>query len=373
MSRDPFAPIEGAGATSAKPRRQALTIVLPVPVDAPAAPSSHYKLGKPSKSWTYADASGATLGYVCRFDRRDGEKEFRPLTLWRPAGGGPATWRWESWPLKRPLYGLQLLAERPSAPVVICEGEKAADAAAALLPGFVAVASPNGSQSAHKADWSPLRRRRVTIWPDADLAGAQYADAAAKQVAAVHAISVAIVDPPDGFIIVATPPGENDKREIDWTALRDRRVIIWPDGNGAYADAIAKLIAAAGAELVAITPRPQDGIAGWDAADALTHGWTSERAAALEAAAAQISIGTVAEDRVSTANDRRRRTPQRDTLIGLTEACEFWHDTDRAAYVTFDVNSRREHWPVRSRDFRMWLSGRYYAATDSRDYRKCAG
>ena len=57
------------------------------------------------------------------------------------------------------------LAERPSAPVVVCEGEKAADAATGLLPGFVAVTSPNGSKSAGKADWSPLRGRAVTVGP----------------------------------------------------------------------------------------------------------------------------------------------------------------------------------------------------------------
>ena len=29
------------------------------------------------------------------------------------------------------------------------------------------------------------------------------------------------------------------------------------------------------------------------------------------------------------------------------------------------MNEHREHWPVRSRDFRMWLSGRFYEATGS--------
>ena len=44
--------------------------------------------------------------------------------------------------------------------VIICEGEKSADAATRLLPGFVAVTSPNGSKSAGNADWSPLRGAR---------------------------------------------------------------------------------------------------------------------------------------------------------------------------------------------------------------------
>ena len=57
--------------------------------------------------------------------------------MWRAAAGGNLEWRWESWPPKRPLYGLQRLAGRPGAAVVICEGEKAADAATRLLPCFV--------------------------------------------------------------------------------------------------------------------------------------------------------------------------------------------------------------------------------------------
>ena len=43
------------------------------------------------------------------------------------------------------------MAERPTAPVIVTEGEKAADAAAALLPNMVAITSPNGSKSAGKA------------------------------------------------------------------------------------------------------------------------------------------------------------------------------------------------------------------------------
>src|SRR5215469_11775491 len=51
-------------------------------------------------------------------------------------------WRWQSWPAPRPLYGLWDLAKRPDAPVMVTEGEKAADAASRLLPAFVVVTSP---------------------------------------------------------------------------------------------------------------------------------------------------------------------------------------------------------------------------------------
>jgi putative DNA primase/helicase len=365
---DPFAPI-GAGATprQGKSRAVAWSIVMPTPADAPAPPAEHFKLGQPSARWTYTDPAGAVLGHVLRFDAAGGEKQFRPLTLWRHVQGGNTDWRWESWPPKRPLYGLQRLAERPSAPVVVTEGEKACDAAAGLLPGSVLVTSPNGSQSAHKADWRPLRDRHVVIWPDADLAGARYADEAAKQFEGVGAASVGIVSPPDGFVVVATPPSKDDKRDIDWTALRGRHVVVWLAGDAAHADDVAKQIADAGAESVAIRPRAKDAVEGWDAANAAAQGWDGDRTAMLIVAAKPIERKS-ADHGATTSKEpsggaKRRRTPQRDTLIGLTDSCELWHDAERIAYATFGVNAHNEHWPVRSREFRMWLSGQFYEAT----------
>jgi putative DNA primase/helicase len=302
---DPFAPIaDEAGARSAK--QKAWAIVVPVPAGAPAPPAEHFKLGKPSVWWIYPDAAGAVLGYVLRFDTGDGEKQFRPLTLWRPVAGGALEWRWESWPSKRPLYGLQGLAERPSAPAVVCEGERARDAATRLLPRFVVVTSPNGSKSAGKADWTPLRGRAVTIWPDADAAGLDYARGVGKGAEAAGAKSVAVISPPDGVV------------------------------------------------------------PGWDAADAVADGWDTDRAAKLIASATPFEhkpAGKGASASEERPSGSRKRTPQRDTLIGITDGCELWHDADRTAYATFGVNAHHEHWPVRSREFGMWLSGQFYEAT----------
>lgn len=196
MNGDPFAPIGGGRA----PRRSTASwaAVVPVPPDAPPPPASHFKLGKPTSRWRYTDAAGRILGFVDRYDPPDSEKVFRPLIYALPAGGGAAKWRWESWPAPRPLYGLQQLAERPDAPVVVCEGEKSADAAGALLPTMAMIASSNGSKGAGKTDWSPLRGRRVIIWPDADTPGLEYAKAVAELAAAAGAVSVAIVSPPSG-------------------------------------------------------------------------------------------------------------------------------------------------------------------------------
>jgi hypothetical protein len=86
------------------------------------------------------------LAPLCRFDGPDG-KEFRPLTLWKAKADGAISWRWVSWATPRPLYRLQGLAERPSAPVLVTEGEKACDAAVRLLSAFAAGDEPQRLKS----------------------------------------------------------------------------------------------------------------------------------------------------------------------------------------------------------------------------------
>lgn len=292
---DPFAPIV-AGKTKnvAVGDRQIPEWIpaAPVPAGAPKAPEKHPKLGAATTRWTYRDTAGALLGFVLRFDTDDG-KVFRPLVLHRC--GQKLEWRWNSWSAPRPLYGLDRLAEKPDAEVIVTEGEKAADAASRMLPGFVVVTSPNGSKGAQRADWSPLRGRSVIIWPDADATGLEYANAVTEKVREAGAVTVTVMTPPPGCSV------------------------------------------------------------GWDAADAEAQGWTQERCGDL-LQSAKPSAG-------ASSGDGRKRVPQRDMLIGLTELCDLWHDSYRTAFVTFPVNGHRENWPVRSREFRMWLSGRFFEET----------
>jgi hypothetical protein len=121
---------------------------------------------------------------------------------------------------------------------------------------------------------------------------------------------------------------------------------------------------------VAIIAPPDGAKVGWDAADALAEGWNGERAGKLVASAEpfepKAAISKDGEDDApGDPSGARRRTPQRDILISLTEFVELWHDANRTAYATFPVNHHRENWPVRSRDFRMWLSGQFYEKTGS--------
>jgi putative DNA primase/helicase len=133
---------------------------------------SHY--GLPVHVFTYRDAAGLPIAAVCRYEVAGG-KQFRQFTLRRRADDGRLFWDPHAPDAPRPLYGLDLLAARPEASVFFCEGEKAADSTNQMIHEAVCVTTSGGAGSPHKSDLSPLRGRKVIIWPDADEAGAKYA------------------------------------------------------------------------------------------------------------------------------------------------------------------------------------------------------
>lgn len=170
--------------------------ILPVPdgvtLEIPGARRS-----APAQLWRYKDASGRLLGAVCRWDTPKG-KRILPLTYCENAEG-ERTWRFKQFPEPRPLYRLDDLAARATATVLVCEGEKTADAADALFTNVVATTSPGGANAAGKAGWSPLAGRDVVIWLDNDELGAGYAEAVARLAHGAGARSVRVVKIPAGF------------------------------------------------------------------------------------------------------------------------------------------------------------------------------
>jgi hypothetical protein len=157
--------------------------------------------------WIYKDASGKDIGAVARYDltvvNGERQKQFRPFIV---VGvdeelicGGFAE--------PRPLYGLERLAARPEAAVLVVEGEKTADAAGVLFPDYVVVTSPGGSKAAGKADWAPLAGRQVDIWPDNDAAGLAYAKAVAKLVPQARVVSLPKSLPDKWDLADAAPAG----------------------------------------------------------------------------------------------------------------------------------------------------------------------
>jgi Ti-type conjugative transfer relaxase TraA len=134
--------------------------------------------------YTYTDAQGNTLFHVVRLESKDQTKSGKmtlPLSYGVPTTDSlDAHGNQPCWSLKRyhsdtsnglPLYNLKALVEEVSKPVLIVEGEKAAEAAKMILPEMVVTTWHGGAGNVHAADLSSLKGRNVVMWPDNDEAG----------------------------------------------------------------------------------------------------------------------------------------------------------------------------------------------------------
>ncbi|MBB6186190.1 YfjI family protein [Rhodanobacter sp. MP7CTX1] len=146
--------------------------------------------------YLYRTADGEPWCRRIRFDHPNKLKEYRPLR-WdgaqyvgteppKPAEG-------------KPLYRLPELLPADSAALVwIVEGEKCADALAAL---DLIVTTSGSMSSAGGTDWTLLRGRHCLLWPDHDAPGSKYADEVAAILRAlgctVEVIDVEALDLPD--------------------------------------------------------------------------------------------------------------------------------------------------------------------------------
>jgi len=135
------------------------------PADVPD-PSLHYhKYGAPSMSWVYRDANGGRFFFIARYDTDDG-KQFVPWTY------RDGRWTPKAWTHPRPIYRIDALTTHADRHVLICEGEKSADAAQSIVgDSYVCTTWAGGSRAVATADWSILRGRNVLIWGDADEPG----------------------------------------------------------------------------------------------------------------------------------------------------------------------------------------------------------
>jgi hypothetical protein len=123
---------------------------------------------EPTATWHIKDANGEVQAVHVRFDE-SGEKE----CLWRlPEERG--------WGLKGrklstlPLYRSEHLKDWPDeVPVIVVEGEKAADALARVYPPVLGTVTGAGNTPGPEA-LEVLRDRRVILWPDNDDEGRRH-------------------------------------------------------------------------------------------------------------------------------------------------------------------------------------------------------
>ena len=199
--------------------------------DTPPPAASPPELGSASGQWCYTDAAGAPLFWVQRLDLLQGGRKRKVFVQRTWLAGG---WHFPSrrdpfrsdWPAPRPLYRLAELERHFWSPVLITEGEKAADAAVVLFPDHVVVSWCGGSQAIGSVDWSPLAGRAVSLWPDADTSGRE---AMARLSALLLELGC--------LVAVVLPPGST---EADWDLVDAPGAAGWDLADASWSAAEAQ-------------------------------------------------------------------------------------------------------------------------------------
>ncbi len=142
-------------------------------------------LGPYTAKYDYFDHAGKLIACVYRYDPLGRRKQFRPYNV--------RTGKYEALD-PRPLYNIPATLKAES--VILCEGEKCADALNNM--GHCAVSAMGGANAPiNKTDWSPLQGKDVLIWPDNDNAGKSYAQRVSLDLKKHGVRSVAMLLPPD--------------------------------------------------------------------------------------------------------------------------------------------------------------------------------
>jgi RecA-family ATPase len=127
------------------------------------------KIGRHRATYQYTDETGVLLYEVLRYE---------PKTFRQRRPDGNCGWIWQLGDVRRVPYGLPELLQYPDATTFVCEGEKDADAVAALNLCATTVAGGKWTDDCVKA----LADRDIIILEDADAAGRK------KALAAAHAL-----------------------------------------------------------------------------------------------------------------------------------------------------------------------------------------
>jgi 5S rRNA maturation endonuclease (ribonuclease M5) len=145
----------------------------------------------PSESYIYRDPAGGIIGVVRRHDQDEIDpvtgKPKKTFSVWDARACRAQA------PTPRPLYRLPEIVQHND--IVFTEGERKADALASV--GIEATCIMFGSNAPlDKVDWTYLAGKRVTIWPDKDKAGGEFAARLAPYLANFKC-QVFVVSPPE--------------------------------------------------------------------------------------------------------------------------------------------------------------------------------
>ena len=150
---------------------QAATPATPAPV--PLAGAGYPLHPRPGfadpVAYEFKNAVGGHSSVLIVYHPLEGSGKRRETVVYRylAAADGPS-WVALEWSLPAPLYGLDQVAARPGAPVVVLPFPWHADRMRSLMPHCVVVAA---GEFADKTDWRPLAGGSVIVWPGGGDAG----------------------------------------------------------------------------------------------------------------------------------------------------------------------------------------------------------
>ena len=154
---------------------------------------SHPSLGRPTAFYPYEYPDGSASG-ICRFEAED-KKNIRPVLY----NEEKSRWEYKGGPKPYPLFNQRQILENPDKAILFHEGEKSASKGKELLPDYVSTTTIYGAQSPRSSDFSAVKGRNVTIFPDHDDAGYQYAQKVAELCLQSKASQVSVVELPRNF------------------------------------------------------------------------------------------------------------------------------------------------------------------------------
>lgn len=156
--------------TNKKNKNDNWETVMPVPEFAVKSMDFKFYTNKQAAMTSvFKDANGAVLCGSARFINSDGSKEDLPYTFCRNKQTGMQMWRWRGVDGLRPIYGLDAVANNPNALVLVVEGEKCKQKSDLQGLPYAVITWHGGGKAVNKVDWSAITNRRVVLWADADL------------------------------------------------------------------------------------------------------------------------------------------------------------------------------------------------------------
>lgn len=175
-----------------------------------------------TRQFRYLDSEGRLMGLIVRMDY---ELNGKPEKITPPFFCFDGKWKAQG-PHglnSKPLFGLDQLAKKPDAPVLVVEGEKCALHGQDNVPDYAVVSWMGGVKGIKYADWAPLLGRDIVIWPDNDLEGFK----AAKQIQSIV----------KGRLL-AVPKGMPPKWDIADASLDEIRRVLNPDNKPTAIEAV---------------------------------------------------------------------------------------------------------------------------------------